>query len=259
MHHFIYKTTNSVNGKYYKGMHSTDVLDDGYIGSGVILNNAIKKYGIECFTREIVQYADNVEELRKLESDFITIEDIISDQCYNIAMGGQGGKIVLFPEHPKYEEVKEKLRTSHRARSERTSEQAKRQHERARETGKNTCMMGKTQTDGQKLAVSAALKGRKKTPESIEKRRAALLAKHADPDYVNPLKGRVLSKERRAVISLSHADVSGERNPNYGKRKFFNPLTGDSVRAAIGDEPEGWIESSEWRKMNRRKSDTMKT
>lgn len=33
MRHFIYKTTNSVNGKYYKGMHSTDVLDDGYIGS----------------------------------------------------------------------------------------------------------------------------------------------------------------------------------------------------------------------------------
>ena len=120
-------------------------------------------------------------------------------------------------------------------------------------------MMGKAQSDGQKLAVSAALKGRKKTPESIEKRRTALLAKRADPDYVNPLKGRILSKERRAVISLSHADVSGERNPNYGKRKFFNPLTGESVRAAIGEEPVGWIESSEWRKMNRRKSDTIKT
>lgn len=89
-------------------MHSTDVLDDGYIGSGVILNNAIKKYGVKCLTCEIVQYADSVEELRKLESDFITIEDITSDQCYNIAMGGRGGKIVLFPEHPKYAEVKEK-------------------------------------------------------------------------------------------------------------------------------------------------------
>ena len=86
-----------------------------------------------------------------------------------------------------------------------------------------------------------------------------MMAKYADPEYVNPLKGRTLSKERRDIISATHADVSGERNPNYGKRKFFNPLTGDSVRSVIGEEPAGWIESSEWRKMNRRKSDTMKT
>ena len=128
MHHFIYKTTNSLNGKYYKGMHSTDVLDDGYIGSGTILNNAIKKYGIGSFTREIIQFADSADKLRELESVYITKDDVVSDQCYNIAMGGQGGKIVLFQEHPMYEEVKEKLRVAHRARSQQTSERAKKQH-----------------------------------------------------------------------------------------------------------------------------------
>ena len=128
-------------------------------------------------------------------------------------------------------------------------------------------MMGKAQSDGQKLAVSAALKGRKKTPESIEKRRTALLAKRADQERKpreydsRTMKETIwaLSQSCSWHISLSHADVSGERNPNYGKRKFFNPLTGESVRAAIGEEPVGWIESSEWRKMNRRKSDTIKT
>jgi hypothetical protein len=45
MNYFIYKTTNLLNGKYYIGMHVTNQIDDGYLGSGKYLNNAIKKYG----------------------------------------------------------------------------------------------------------------------------------------------------------------------------------------------------------------------
>ena len=50
--HFIYKTTCSVNGKYYYGMHSTDDLEDGYIGSGTKLWHSIKKHGLENFKME---------------------------------------------------------------------------------------------------------------------------------------------------------------------------------------------------------------
>ena len=39
----IYKTTNLINGRFYVGMHKTNDLDDGYMGSGKMIQRAIKK------------------------------------------------------------------------------------------------------------------------------------------------------------------------------------------------------------------------
>lgn len=37
MKHFIYQTTNLIDGKWYRGKHSTKNVDDGYLGSGKLL------------------------------------------------------------------------------------------------------------------------------------------------------------------------------------------------------------------------------
>lgn len=44
---FIYKTTNTINGKSYIGLCSSAKRFENYLGSGVLLKQAIKKYGAD--------------------------------------------------------------------------------------------------------------------------------------------------------------------------------------------------------------------
>ena len=91
MYYLIYKTTNKINGKYYIGMHKTNNIDDDYIGSGTYFRKALKKYGRENFEREILEFCNSEEEMRKAEIRYIT-EDVVNDKnSYNLKLGGSGG------------------------------------------------------------------------------------------------------------------------------------------------------------------------
>lgn len=59
--HYIYKTTCSVTNRYYIGIHSTDNLDDNYLGSGKILWFSLNYHGKENHTKEILKYCDTRE------------------------------------------------------------------------------------------------------------------------------------------------------------------------------------------------------
>lgn len=87
----IYKITNKVNGKMYIGKHITDNLDDGYLGSGVYICNAVKKYGKEAFSKEWLEFAENAEDLNYLERMYVDEEWIARPDTYNLAFGGDGG------------------------------------------------------------------------------------------------------------------------------------------------------------------------
>lgn len=90
-YHFIYKTTNLLNGKYYVGIHSTSNLKDGYLGSGKRLRRSIRKYGKSNFKLEILEFFSTREEVVKREKELVN-EDLIKDSnCLNLKLGGSGG------------------------------------------------------------------------------------------------------------------------------------------------------------------------
>ena len=90
-YHYTYKTTNLINGRYYLGMHSTNKLNDGYIGSGTRLWYEIRKYGKENFKLEVLKHFNSREELVQAEINLITEEDLKNADCLNCKPGGSGG------------------------------------------------------------------------------------------------------------------------------------------------------------------------
>lgn len=90
-YHFIYKTTNLINGKYYIGMHSTNELNDGYIGSGKYLWYSIRKYGIENFKCEILEFLTDRTSLANRERELVNEEVLKDPYCMNLKKGGNGG------------------------------------------------------------------------------------------------------------------------------------------------------------------------
>ena len=90
-YHFIYKTTNLLNEKFYVGMHSTDNLEDGYLGSGKRLGYSIRKYGLENHKFEILEFLPSREELKKREAEVVNEEMLKHPLCMNLKFGGEGG------------------------------------------------------------------------------------------------------------------------------------------------------------------------
>jgi len=85
MKHFIYKTTH-VNGKYYIGRHSTDDIDDGYLGSGKWVSQIKQK---ENLNREILEFVDSFELLVEKENQYLT-EHYGKLDCMNMSNASTG-------------------------------------------------------------------------------------------------------------------------------------------------------------------------
>ena len=90
-YHYVYKTVNVLSGRYYLGMHSTDDLNDGYLGSGTRLRRAINKHGKDNFKKKILEFCKSRELLKKREEEIINLNEIAKVDCMNLKVGGYGG------------------------------------------------------------------------------------------------------------------------------------------------------------------------
>ena len=90
-YHYIYKTTCQITGKFYVGMHSTDNLEDGYLGSGKILGYSIGKHGRENHKKEILEFCETRDLLKMREAEIVNKELLAKPLCINLKYGGEGG------------------------------------------------------------------------------------------------------------------------------------------------------------------------
>lgn len=88
-YHYIYKTTNILNNKFYIGMHSTDDLNDGYLGSGKRLRYSVKKYGMKNHLCEILEFCSDRKTLATREKEIVNEELLQVHQCINLVVGGE--------------------------------------------------------------------------------------------------------------------------------------------------------------------------
>lgn len=84
---YVYLETNTINQKRYIGSHCGS--NPNYRGSGVALRHAQKKYGIENFTKQIIFYCLNYQEI---EQQILIVINAANDPTfYNLTNAGTGG------------------------------------------------------------------------------------------------------------------------------------------------------------------------
>lgn len=105
MHYILYHIANKINNKKYIGIHSTNDLNDGYLGSGIAIKNALKKYGRENFVREILFHCECPQHLEILEEEFVNEDFVKRNDTYNLVSGGRYRAYIS-------DETKRKIRNS---------------------------------------------------------------------------------------------------------------------------------------------------
>lgn len=143
--YIVYRTENTINGKFYYGVHNGS--NKSYLGSGKALQSAIAKYGKENFIRRTIMELNSQDEAYELEE--LIVDDLLlaDPNCYNLIKGGRGGHVEGYTQTPwnkgipRTEETKRKLSEANK--------------------GKTPWMKGKTHSESAKNRMSEANKGNK--------------------------------------------------------------------------------------------------
>lgn len=200
-HNIFYKTTNLVNGKFYYGIHSTDKLEDGYLGSGKLLKRAVKKHGTENFVREVIADYPTRKEASDREKLIVTPELIESSECYNLMTGGSNDFVLS--------EESRRLIGINNSKPKHTEEFKKQVSIQSK---------GRTHTDEAKLKIGIGNSNKYRPPELRAILSERNKGKKHSPETRQKIsegnKGRTVSPETRKKIGNAQL---GELNHRYGK------------------------------------------
>jgi len=201
-YHYIYKITCLKNGRYYIGMHSTDNLEDGYFGGGKRIKNPVKKHGKDAHRKEILEFFENRDLLKKRESEIVN-EKLLKDfMCMNLQPGGGGGFI-----------NEEHMKKATRLGAFATNQKIKNNPEKW---------------------ISSMLDNSKKISEKMK-----LLYKSGE--FVPPFKGKKHSPDTiRKMKNSATGKGTGEINSQYGTIWITNNIEERKIKSS-DLIPDGWI------------------
>ena len=168
MFYYLYEVKNLLNGKIYIGVHKTKNMDDGYMGSGKVIYCAIKKHGIENFTKTILETFEDSKSMFSREREVVTNEFLARDDTYNLMRGGHGGFDLIHSRGIKSKlgttaspETIRKLRAarSRQVITERTKQLIREAQLGVAKPGTAAGLRLHKKTDEHKMAIAAALVG----------------------------------------------------------------------------------------------------
>ena len=195
--HYIYLTTNTINGMKYIGKHYGE-LDDAYLGSGKLLKADIAKYGKEHFQKSILYISNDDLENSEKEKQFIALYNAVSNPLfYNIHEGGCGGNTTAGYTSEEKEALRRKLSEVNR--------------------GKKNGMYGKHHSEETKAFLSYwAEFERNNSPYRTEDFRQKISEKTKGSN--NGMYGKKHTEESKQKMSINSIGKSaGEKIGMYGK------------------------------------------
>jgi len=210
-YHIIYKTTCLVTGRYYIGMHSTDDLDDGYLGSGQVLWKSIKKYGKEQHKCEILEYFSDRKAVALREEELVNPSVLKDPLCMNLRTGGTGN----YPGRPTTDETRAKLSASLKGKK-RTDETRARMSIASRESQSREDVRAK-KAAAQKAAMTAPgmfekLSAAQTKMNGCPERRLKRSENRKEPCTVD---GITIFESRTELIKTLGKGVKGLKSPTF--------------------------------------------
>jgi len=193
----IYQTTNLINGKFYVGKDERNKPD--YLGSGINLHRAIKKYGKENFIKKTIEICFTREELNERERYWIK-ETKAQEIGYNIADGGSGGNTYT-------EETRQRISQEFKGREvdPKTIEKAKKTREKRKQENPDVYKM----SEEQKQILSKTHKG-KVHPKEWRERQSEVMKKLYHSENT--------SQFEKFIENQKSENKRGEKNPNWGRK-----------------------------------------
>ena len=217
---FIYITTNMVNGKRYLGQKRFDEWNKWktYLGSGKAFKNALKKYGKEKFSRNIVCFCYSEEELNKTEYDLSVFLNVVENQdWYNLEYGGNGCSGYHHTEETKKHLSEVLSGENHPWYGKHHSEETKFKISEKRK-GITPANKGKQATEETKQKLRDAWKNRPRIfSDEVKQKMSESHQNISDETRIKLRNAQIKRYENPEEHKKQSVTMSGNKNPMYGK------------------------------------------